>query len=319
MRKIFICAVAAMLFLVTPYVSLAKVSIPDNELDAITAQEGVTISFGGTSYTSGTILVTNWAPSVFSWGDGNGFAGYTSAGWVGLSGITMDAAANIILYNTMTLDVGSSGSVTKLNLGLPSALIHPVETNASVVLATAQTLATNAQVLGTLYNDKFAVIVNPLSPTVSGNITISRHTSTSTQGVEMAYSNVYLGIPSEAIIMSWGDADGFTGYASAGYMGLKSFLVLNSAMGASSMMLISLSGTSSIDIGTSAGVTAMNVVLPTTTINATAPLFGGTANITAPLAVGNTKSFSDGQELLGTLYVQGMSPTIAGSFTMTSH
>ncbi len=334
MKKILVCVTVAVFCMMMPFVSFAKKIITESELSGITAQEGVTIDFTGTSYTystiSGNVMVTNWAPSLFAWGDGNGFGStYTAAGWVGVSNMTMGAASNIIMYNAMTLDVGSSGTVTKLNIGLPSVFIHPLTTDAMIKLGANQLLGSSSQILGSIYNDQFAVIVNPfgsgaLGPNFQGSLTIGNHSSDNSQGVEMTFNNFYLGIPSVAIDMSWGDtgcgaACGGT-YTSAGYVGLSDYIHTNAGMfGAigTSMMLVSMSGTQSIDVGSSGTLTKLSIVLPTTTINAN---FGaaGNATITAPLVLSTAKTLTNPQ-VLGTAYIEGFQPTTQGSFCLFAH
>jgi len=219
-----------------------------------------------------------------------------------MSGIAMGGASNITLYNAMTIDVGSSANVTKLNIGLPSVMVHPVTTDATITLAATKDLSGSQPVWGTLYNDQFALIVNP---TGVGSVTISSHTAT--QGIESAFNNVYLAIPAVAVDASWGDADGFGNtYTSAGYIGVRDFMT-------SDTMLIALSGTTSIDVGTSAGVTVLNIVLPTAVINPTG------VNITAPLALGSIKDFSDNQQLLGSMNMSGFTATMTGSMQVMSH
>jgi hypothetical protein len=274
----------------------------ESEMRSLTAQEGITINFG--TY-PGTIAITNFSPSSVSWGDADGFSGYTTAGYLGVSGLTMGAASSIILYNSMTIDVGTNAGTTKVNIGLPSALVHPVTTNATIRLDTTKTLTDAQPALCTLYNDNFAVMINSsaLGASLGGSLTISSHTAS--QGAEIGFNNVFLAIPAVAVNLSLGDADGFSGYTSAGYIGAKG--LVSDAPG----VVIGLSGTMSIDVGTSAGVTAMKVVLPTATINP--------ANLTIPLALGNIKDFTDNQKLLSSLYVGGAGATVSGSFILSSH
>ena len=82
MKKILACITVIMFLTMVPFVSFAKKVISESELDAVTAQEGVTLDFGGPSYTNGTVTVTNWAPSLFSWGVSVGFTVFSSYGWV---------------------------------------------------------------------------------------------------------------------------------------------------------------------------------------------------------------------------------------------
>jgi len=64
-----------------------------------------------------------------------------------------------------------------------------------------------------------------------------------------------------------------------------------------------------IDVGTNAGVTGLNVVLPTATV--------GSINLTAPLVLRSNELAL--AQALGTLYVQGLNPTVTGGFTILSH
>lgn len=304
MKKVVVCVTVLMFLLMMPFVLFAKTSISESEMSAITAQEGVTINFGSSLATS-TMTVTNFAPSIVSWGDANGFTGSTGAGYVGVRGVTINAASTINMWGSMTIDVGTNAGVTKVRIGSPVILVHPLVTDATVALGTTKDLA-GTQVMGTFYNDQFALIVNSLG---TGSMTIGAHAAS--QGVEIGFSNFYLAIPGTPIIVSWGDSGGFGAtYTSAGYVGVKGFTAADGGY-PPNVMTIALSGTQQIDVGTSGGVTAINVGLPTTTIV--------NANITAPLALGAVKDFSDGQPLLGTLYAGGLNATTTGSFIITSH
>jgi len=330
-KKNLTSSVIVILLLTLPLLSFAKTAISDQELGLLSAEAGVTLDFTAPTYTagavSGSVMVTNWAPSMFAWGDEDGFGStFTGLGWLGATNISMGAASNIIMYNRMTLDVGSSGTVTRLNIGLPSVLIHPVETN--VIMRVGQDTVNDLNILGTFYNDKFALIVNPFG---NASITISNHAD-NTQGLEMALNNFYLAIPSEEIDISWGDAnDGFTcdtefrsatslgaiatnvtlAYDSAGYVGLRNYS--HGGYGTSNTpMLISMSGTTSIDVGTSGTQTSINLVLPTTVVNA------GLANITAPLVVSTAKELP-GSQIVGILDVRGFSTTMSGSMQIYAH
>jgi len=330
-KKNLAASIIVIFLLTLPILSFAKTAISDQELETLSAEAGVTLDFSAPTYTagsvSGSVMVTNFAPTLFAWGDSDGFGStYTGLGWVGATNITMGAASNIIMYNAMTLDVGSSGTATKLNVGLPSILIHPVETNVTLRVAPSD-YVNDLYVLGSLYNDKFALIVNPSGV---GSITISNHAD-NTQGLEMALSNFYLAIPSEEIDISWGDAGyGFdcapeyrsattTGgaanvtlaYGSAGYFGFRNYQ--HGDYGASNApMLISMSGSANIDVGSSGTQTSMNIVLPTTTINPTR------VHIYAPLVMSTAKELP-GTQIVGILDVRGFSTRMTGSMQVYAH
>ena len=335
MKKFLTSSVIVILFLTLPLLSFAKTAISDQELGLLSAEAGVTLDFTAPTYTagavSGSVMVTDWLPFKFAWGDSDGFGSYSNAGWAGYAGSLNTTYSNIIMYNRMTLDVGSSGTVTKLNIGLPSILIHPVETNARLRIGLDESLSggDHQYALGSFYNDKFALIVNPYG---NADLTISNHAD-NTQGLEMALNNFYLAIPSDEIDISWGDAsDGFTcdtefrsatslgaiatnvtlAYDSAGYVGLRNYS--HGGYGVSNTpMLISMSGTTSIDVGTSGTQTAINIVLPTTTINAGTPV-----NITAPMVVDTAKDLP-GSQIMGILDVRGFRTSMSGSMQIYAH
>jgi len=327
-KKNLAASIIVIFLLTLPILSFAKTAISDQELETLSAEAGVTLDFSAPTYTvgsvSGSVLVTNWSPAKFSWGDSDGFTGYASSGWVGLAGAMNATDSNIIVYNTMTLDVGSSGTATKLNIGLPSILIHPVETQYRLRIGANEVMnqGDHHYALGTLYNDKFALIVNPFG---SASLTIGNHSADNYQGIETTFNNFYLAIPAEAIDLSLGDeSDGFTcpteyraayvganaanvtdSFTSAGYFGFRNFVT-------SETMLIQLSGTTSIDVGSSGTQTALNIVLPTTAINT------GLANITAPLVVSTAKDLP-GSQIVGILDVRGFSTRMTGSMQVYAH
>lgn len=301
MRKILASAIIAMFFVMVPSMSIAKTAVSDEELSAVIAQEGVTID--------SVITVTDPIPTLFSYGDSDGFTGYTSPGWFGLRNISV-SLDEISLYYPMTIDVGSSGSVTKLNIGLPLIEYIALAHRATLRLDNAKTLDTAGQPsLGSLYQNMFQFYVNALGNTGQGNGSITLSSHESSQGLEIGFSDVNFSVPNVAVNLSYGDADGFTGYTAAGYFGVRGLLAENNA-GDSAVPLVTLNGAMEIDVGTSAGVTGVNVVLPTATV--------GSINLTVPLALSRFSELNLPQEL-GALYIQGLNPTVAGSLTMFSH
>jgi hypothetical protein len=159
MKKVLLLTVIA-LFVMMPLVSFAKTAISENELSELTAQEGVTISFTGLS-------ISNVSLSVQSWGDSDGFTGDLSSGWVG-AGITMSGDV-VGLTGAMTIDVGSSGSLTAVQIGLPTVKIGSTSfaVDQIIKLASAKTLA-SGMTLGTSY-------MSGLTATVTGTLTIMAH------------------------------------------------------------------------------------------------------------------------------------------------
>jgi hypothetical protein len=157
MKKVLLLAVLAV-FVMVPFTSFAKSAISEGDLAAITAQEGVTINFN--SFTVGAITI-----DVQSWGDGNGFGTYTTAGWVGAS-IALSSDF-VTITGDLTIDVGTSGSVTALGIGLPTLNLAGSMTQV-VTLAASADLATNPGVLGTAY-------MSGLSVHPTGTLIITAH------------------------------------------------------------------------------------------------------------------------------------------------
>src|SRR5512136_1172054 len=98
MKKIL--SLSIMIFFLMVSMSFAKTAISDSDLEGVTAQEGVTISFA--CFTLGSINI-----AVQGWGDSDGCTsgcgGYTAAGWVGNS---LNTSANFLsITGTMTIDV----------------------------------------------------------------------------------------------------------------------------------------------------------------------------------------------------------------------
>lgn len=327
MKKIFTAAIIFIFLVSLPFLSYAKTAISDSELNALTAEAGVTLDFGrGTNtYDNATIHVTNFSPTLFSLGDDNGITpgSYTGAGWLGMSGISTGSAANIALFGSMDIDVGSSGTATKLQIVLPRTLISTAKTDATMKLSSGKQLTDN-QILGTLYTNNLNLFLNPYigDQEYYGVITVSNHSTGNTQGIDITFSGVD-GAPNAVagvvttfqardiadspvlIDASWGDPDGFGTYNRPGYFGM------NDVWQGPGMQGVYVRGTMSMDVGTSGTLTQLQMVLPTTTIKP--------AQLQAPLALSATKDFSDNPPVLGELYMRGFSTEMTGSMRMFAH
>jgi hypothetical protein len=340
MKKIVACLTVALFLVMIPIMSSAKKPLTEKEMDATTAQEGVSIEFGGASAGLSHFVVGFDPPDVQSWGEADGCStcgGYTNSGWVGMRDMTMSAAANIILYNTMTIDVGTSGSTTKTFINPGTVIVHPVGTIATVAMGTDQTLA-GTQILGRVYNDKFAVVVNPF---LYGYMSIGNHSATgSGEGVEIGFSSsqalpglygaIYpramgFAIPDSRIDVSCGDMDGdqsgATGYTSAGYFGARNMYMESPAEGTegNNNFFILVSGTLDIDVGSNGGKTAVVIGLPTVTIPLMDPSNTYQQGITQPLVFATSRDLDTNTQALGTLYTGGISISPSGSLTISAH
>ncbi|MBN1363421.1 MAG: hypothetical protein JW976_01315 [Syntrophaceae bacterium] len=160
MKKVFMSLIVLSLLVMMPFCSFGKTIISDEELQDMTAQEGVTINFN--CFTVGAISI-----AVQSWGDSDGCStcgGFTSAGWVGAS---VNMSSNFVsMTGNMTIDVGSSGTKTALIIGLPTLNLAGSITQV-VKLSTSPTLG-SAGTLGTSF-------MSGLSVTPTGQLIIYAH------------------------------------------------------------------------------------------------------------------------------------------------
>ncbi|HOU50103.1 MAG TPA: hypothetical protein PLR10_02750, partial [Smithella sp.] len=78
MKKSLVWLIVSIFILTIPVVLFAKEPIAENDLEAITAQEGVTIEFGKHTYGGDYFFDTNlyisgqFLPELQSWGDSDG-------------------------------------------------------------------------------------------------------------------------------------------------------------------------------------------------------------------------------------------------------
>jgi hypothetical protein len=315
MKKYLGYFIVVALLVTVPFMSVAKQILSEGEMGSLTAQEGVTVDLGTWNPAGGQfgdIAVLGFAPALQSWGDSDGFTGYTDSGWAGAF-TTMRADSVIAVGGKMTIDVGTSGAVTAVRIGLPSALVHTYETNQTIKLGTGKALSDAQPALGTTYNDIFAAMLNP---TTASAITISSHAG---EGVDINFGAFNPAAPTITIpgalangymTTSWGDNDGYTGMTDAGFFGAKSMWVSDGASAP-----IYLSGTMSIDVGTNAGgLTGVSIVLPQIDIG-----FGNALSITQPLALATTKDLLTNTQMLGTSYMGGVTARISGGLVVTAH
>lgn len=164
MKKVLILAVIAIL-LMMPVASFAKTTISDNELDEVTAQQGVTLGFTN-------VTLNNLSFTSISWGDSDGYGsgGWANAGYAGLTSatITGDVA---VMSGEMKLDVGTNAGATAMQIVLPTVAIGGsagLDINATVTLASNAALTTSASTLGVL-------TINDLKASLNGTITVAAH------------------------------------------------------------------------------------------------------------------------------------------------
>ena len=130
---------------------------------------------------------------------------------------------------------------------------------------------------------------------------------TAQQGITLNLTNVTLNNVSFTSI-SWGDSDGYGsgGWANAGYAGLTSATISGD--------VAVMSGAMTLDVGTNAGVTAMQIVLPTVTIGGSAGL-----DINATVTMASNAALTTNASTLGVLTINDLKGTMTGTITVSAH
>ncbi|MFZ2398094.1 MAG: DUF6160 family protein [Smithella sp.] len=131
---------------------------------------------------------------------------------------------------------------------------------------------------------------------------------TAQTGVTIDFSNLNLTLnPTVAgLTISWGDDNGFTGYASPGWVGAQITNLTNTTVG--------ISGTMDIDVGTNAGTTAIGIKLPAT-INV------GVDEVTMAVKLAADKTLTTTAGTLGTASILnlGLSVGTSGTLAIYAH
>jgi hypothetical protein len=136
MKKLLILTIAVG-FVMLPFASFGKTVISDSDLEEVTAEEGVSVNFSNFSV-RGTATV-----GTTSWGDSDGYptASYNSPGYAGANGVSL--SGNIVSFNAtpLNVDVGTSGSSTRVNFTLPTTTLGSVNVDSTMKLSSAMDLS----------------------------------------------------------------------------------------------------------------------------------------------------------------------------------
>lgn len=125
----------------TPLSLFGRMAISDGDLDDVTASEGASITISN-------ITVSNASVGVLSFGDSDGFTGYNSAGFMGTNSATIQGTVSVV-NGTAVVDVGTSGSVTAVDLVLPTITLGTANVSSTMTLGSEKTLS-SGKILGTL-------------------------------------------------------------------------------------------------------------------------------------------------------------------------
>ena len=326
MKKIF-TAIVLFTLLVLPMSVLAMTDINDDELSTVTGQAGVSINVDVTAnLTIGTI----------AWGDSDGFAGYTNAGFVGIEGLNLTVHASgrhdgafstggataigYMANDPITIDVGANdGGVAMVRIGLPTfhITISELQTDIFVsgVTGGAPT-STVAQQLGAIYMSGIEIRLgqstNPANAAAynAGSLYI-RAAGAGNTGIGFSFS-VY--IDSIAIgTMSYGNtnsilAGSFGAATSAGYIGITGLNLDD----------VNIYGGVAIGVGT-LNTAALNPAANQGTITQVNILFANGTNIAIPGAItGNVvlaqdQTLTTGAGTLGNFYIGGVTAQIVNN------
>jgi hypothetical protein len=153
------------LFVMVPFASFTKTTISDEDLDAVTAAAGVSLTFTNVTIGGTTTL------SSISWGDPTGFTGFTQPGYYGFQNFAI--SGNLAeISGIMNIDVGTSGTSTRLNIVLPAITIG----GAAGMNIQAWMMADTQANLGSANVAEAGIIsIRGFSTQVSGTISIFAH------------------------------------------------------------------------------------------------------------------------------------------------
>lgn len=135
MKKLLMSIIAVWVAVMMAGTSWSKSIISDSELDEVTAEEGVSVNFCDFSVSVSSI-------NAVSWGDGDGYSSgaHGNAGYAGMSNTTVTGNA-VTISNTAVIDVGSSGSETRVNVDLPTINLGALNATTTMKVSSAQDLS----------------------------------------------------------------------------------------------------------------------------------------------------------------------------------
>lgn len=282
--------VMIVLLIISPLASFAKTVISDSDLENLTAESGVSITFNDVA------VIGSVAIEAASWGDADGFTGNTGAGYAGFTDVDIFGGPNLTTLNgTFLVDIGTSGSSTVINLGLPTLTIGSMDPNGVVRLGSNKDLS-GGGLLGTFY-------VYDLYTTAGGGT--AKIFTQAGQGVDFTFNNVTVMGAANMTAISWGDNNGFTGNTAEGNAGMGDVVITGNVA-----RLVNT--TANIDVGTSGSTTAVNIAMPTITL--------GAMNVVSTMKLSPNADLSIGTGgVLGVVDMRGFSTQVGGSIRISSH
>lgn len=263
-----------------------------------------------------------------------------TAGWIGLKDL---AIAKITVAGEVGIDVGTNAGVTAVNItlgvaGTPfNAVVSGID--GTVALGPEKTLSVmddngtplddtddvaTWQELGELY-------VGALDIDIGGSLALGARSGS--QGVTIDLSALTVAINNN-LTVSWGDKDGYTGAAAAGYVGLKNLNITGLALSGSVSIDVATVGTN-VDTITSTNITDMmyagymennlsptfvHIGLgagdPTTAVGALGVTIG---NLSADVVFAADKTLTTTAKTMGSLYVDTLNVKVNGWVDIAAH
>jgi hypothetical protein len=177
MKKVLLLAVVA-LFVMMPLASFAMTTISDSDLNAITAQEGVSIYLNNITL-SGINATMSWGQTNMSSVTGSAIDPFAfDAG--GFVGAVVSTTGNITVNGLLTIDVGVNNTTTLSTTGIPGGIALGL-TNMAIGVGGVQMIVkvgatkdlgfaapTTAMTMGTAF-------ISNVTTTVNGQVLISTH------------------------------------------------------------------------------------------------------------------------------------------------
>jgi len=235
------------------------------------------------------------------------------AGWIGLNDLEI---AKIEVAGQVGIDVGTNAGVTAVNitLGVAGTPFNAVVSGIDGTVALGAAKTSLNQELGELY-------VGALDIDISGSLALGARGNT--QGVTIDLSGLTVAIGSFDV--SWGDLDGYTGAANAGYVGLKDLTISGLVLGGSVTIDVATVGT---DVTTYTATSVTDMMYAGYVENNLSPTFvhiglnnvGVTiGTLSAGVAFNSAKDLTTANNLMGSLYVDNMVVGINGWVDIGAH
>lgn len=151
MKRKWIMAIA-FIFIMVHFAAFGKTVISDEELEGVTAEEGVSVDLTQLTVRTTAVLGTT------SWGDGDGYGStYTSAGFMGVTGTAM--SGNFATFGgSANIDVGTQAGQTSLILQMPTVTLGAMNAETTMKLGTGMSLS-GTQEMGRLNTQGYTTVI----------------------------------------------------------------------------------------------------------------------------------------------------------------